>query len=220
MSAVHDLTLGVRYHEDQEDRFQKEDAFRLENGVMMLTTSGAGGSQTNRVSDAEALAIFVEDRVRFGRLQITAGLRFEDYELVRDDFSKSDPTRAAGPTRTRKNSDSVFLPALSALYDVNDRLTLLAGVHRGFAIPVPGNTSSSDEKSVNYEAGGRYTNGALRIEAIAYLNDYSNLLGTVTGSTGGNGVIGDQFDGGDVDVLGLEFTAAWDAAEVVNTGNI
>ena len=213
----HDVTIGVRVHEDEEDRFQEEDAYRLENGRMVLTTAGALGSQANRVSSGEAVALFVEDRIRWDRWTITAGARFEDYELTREDYSTADPSRANGPTRVRTLEDQVVVPGLGVLYDVSDELTLLAGVHKGFAIASPGNTTSNAEESVNYEAGGRYSRGAFSAEAIAYFNDYSNLLGACTNSSGGNCTIGDQFDGGEVDVKGLELTASWDAASMMET---
>ena len=217
-SVAHDITVGVRVHEDEEDRFQEEDAYRLEGGELFLTTAGAPGSQANRVSSGEALALFVEDRMRWDRWTVTAGARFEDYELSRADYDTADPTRANGPDRVRTLEDQVVVPGLGVLYDVSDELTLLAGVHKGFAIASPGNTSSNAEESVNYEAGGRYAKGAFSAEAIAYFNDYSNLLGVCTNSSGGNCVIGDQFDGGEVDVKGLELTASWDAAQLLDTG--
>lgn len=213
----HDVTIGVRVHEDEEDRFQEEDAYRLENGRMVLTTAGVPGSQANRVSSGEAVALFVEDRIRWDRWTITAGARFEDYELAREDYSTTDPSRANGPTRVRTLEDQVVVPGLGVLYDVSDELTLLAGVHKGFAIASPGNTTSNAEESVNYEAGGRYSRGAFSAEVIAYFNDYSNLLGACTNSSGGNCTIGDQFDGGEVDVKGLELTASWDAASMIET---
>ncbi len=215
--ADHDVTIGLRIHEDQEDRFQKEDAYRLNNGDLTLTTGGAAGSNANRVSSGEAVALFVQDRISFGKLAVTAGARFEDYELTRTDYSTADPTRSAGPTRVATLSDSVIVPGLSALYTVNDEITLLAGVHRGFAIASPGATEANTEESVNWEAGGRFSRGGFALEAIAYFNDYSNLLGTCTASSGGNCTIGDQFDGGDVDVRGLELTASWDAANTLGT---
>ena len=214
----HDLTIGVRVHEDEEDRFQEEDAYRLEAGELFLTSAGVPGSQANRVSSGEAIAVFVEDRISWDRLTVTAGLRFEDYELTREDFDTADPLRASGPTRVRTLSDQVVVPGLSALYEVTGGLTLLAGVHKGFAIASPGNTTSDPEESINYEAGGRYTRGSFSAEAIAYFNDYSNLLGSCTNSSGGQCVIGDQFDGGEVDVKGIELTASWDAASVLETG--
>lgn len=215
---THDVTIGLRVHEDEEDRFQEEDAYRLEDERLFLTTAGVPGSQANRLSSGEAVSLFIEDRIRWERLTVTAGARFEDYELARKDYETTDPTRANGPERVRKLEDQIIVPGLGVLYDVSNDLTLLAGVHKGFAIASPGNTTSEAEESVNYEAGGRYSRGAFGVEAIAYFNDYSNLLGTCTNSSGGGCTIGDQFDGGDVDVRGLELTASWDAASLFETG--
>jgi Fe(3+) dicitrate transport protein len=216
-SVSHDVTIGLRVHEDEEDRFQEEDAYQLEDGDLILTTAGVPGSQANRVSSGEAIALFVEDRIRWDRWTVTAGARFEDYELSRADFDTADQDRSMGPTRVRTLDDQVIVPGLGVLFDVSDALTLLAGVHKGFAIASPGNTGSEAEESVNYEAGGRFTRGAFSAEAIGYFNDYSNLLGACTNSSGGNCVIGNQFDGGDVDVKGLEVTASWNAASVLDT---
>ena len=213
----HDVTFGVRLHQDEEDRFQKEDAYRLAGGALALTTAGAAGSNANRVSSGEAVAVFIQDRVTLDRLTVTGGVRFEDYELTREDYSTADPTRADGPTNVRTLDDQVVVPGLSALYELNDDLTLLAGVHRGFAIASPGATDADAEESVNWEAGGRFSRDGLDVEAIAFFNDYSNLLGTCTASSGGNCTIGDQFDGGEVDVMGLELTASWDAAKLFDT---
>jgi len=210
-----ELTVGVRYHEDEEDRFQKEDAYRLQNSNLLLTSSGAPGSQANRVSQGEALAIFALNKLQVtDKLAITAGGRFEDYTITREDFSTSDPTRAAGPDRVRQNDDTVFVPSLAALYDVTDSVSLLAGVHKGFAVAAPGDTDADDEESINVEVGARYRKGALSLEAIGYFNDYSNLLGDCTASSGcpASAEVGDAFDGGEVDVKGLELTAEWDAA--------
>ncbi|MDH3806261.1 MAG: TonB-dependent receptor, partial [Gammaproteobacteria bacterium] len=58
--------------------------------------------------------------------------------------------------------------------------------------------------------GTRYDNDSLSFEAIYFVNDYDNLVGTVTESTGGGGGIddiGEQFDGGEVTVAGLELSA-------------
>lgn len=217
----HMLKLGARSHNDQEDRFQKEDAYRLLGGELQLTTGGAAGSQSNRVSSGEALSLYALDQVQVtDALQITAGARFEDYELTRKDFATTDPRRAAGPVRTRTNANDILLPSLSALYDISDSLSLFAGVHKGFAIASPGNTTSDPEESWDYEAGARYGKDALSLEAVAYFNAYSNLLGDCTASSGGGCIIGDQFDGGEVDVKGLEVTARWDAGEMFGTDSL
>ncbi len=218
---AHTLTLGARLHKDEEDRFQKEDAYRLLGGELQLTTGGAAGGQSNRVSTGEALSLYALDRIQVsGLLQITLGARFEDYELARKDYATTDPSRTAGPIRTRTNADDIILPSLSVLYEMSDSLSLFAGAHKGFAIASPGNTTSAPEESWNYEAGARYGKDSLSFEAVAYFNDYTNLLGDCTASSGGGCVIGDQFDGGGVEVKGLEVTARWDAAEILGTGQV
>ncbi len=97
---------------------------------------------------------------------------------------------------------------MGALYRLNDSWRLLAGVHKGFNPPAPGSTAS-EETSVNIEAGARFHSGELSFESIYFINDYDNLVGTVTESTGGGGEIGDQFDGGEVLVSGLELSTAY-----------
>lgn len=199
------LNVGIRLHDDEEDRFQHQDGYRMEDGELILTTAAAGGSQTNRVSDADVRSYFVDTEIRTGDWIFTPGVRFEDIDLTRYDYSTDDPTRALGPTRVRENSVQVFIPGAGALYRLNHEWRLLAGVHKGFNPPAPG-SSASEESSVNFEAGVRYHNDDLRFESIYFHNDYDNLVGTVTDSTGGGGQIGDQFDGGEVVVSGLELS--------------
>jgi Fe(3+) dicitrate transport protein len=202
------LTAGLRLHEDEEDRFQHEDGYRMQDGMLVVTTAGAPGSTTNRVSDADARSYFVNAEIRTGKWILTPGVRVEDVDLRRFDYSTDDPTRAGGPTRLRENSVSMAIPGMGALYRLNSDWRLLAGVHKGFNPPAPG-SSADEESSLNIEVGTRYDNDALSFEAIYFINDYDNLVGTVTESTGG-GDVGEQFDGGEVVVAGLELSAAYD----------
>lgn len=201
------LTGGVRVHEDEEDRFQHEDAYRMANGALLLTTAAAPGSKTNRVSSATATSLFVDTEIRSGKWILTPGLRFEDIEMQRLDYSTADPDRTQGPSRIRDNSVSVVIPGIGALYRLNSDWRLLAGVHKGFNPPAPG-SSAAEETSLNVEAGTRYDGDKLNFEAIYFVNDYDNLVGTVTESTGG-GDVGEQFDGGKVVVSGLEITSGY-----------
>ena len=205
------LNTGFRLHRDEEDRFQHQDGYRMDNGELILTTAAAGGSKTNRVSDATVTSLFVDSEIRSGDWIFTPGVRFEDIDMTRLDFSTSDPTRALGPTRVRENSVQVMIPGMGALYRLNEEWRVLAGVHKGFNPPAPG-SSASEESSVNLEAGARYDDGEITFESIYFINDYDNLIGTVTDSTGGGGEIGDQFDGGEVVVSGLEVSTGYNLA--------
>ena len=200
------LTTGLRVHTDEEDRFQHQDGYRMDNGALVLTTAGPGGSTTNRVSDAEVTSLFVDSKITAGDWIFTPGVRFEDIDMTRYDYATDDPTRANGPTRVRRNSVQVVIPGVGALYRLNEDWRLLAGINKGFNPPSPG-SSANEESSINVEAGVRFDNNALSFEGIYFVNDYDNLVGTVTDSTGGGGQVGDQFDGGEVVVSGLELSA-------------
>lgn len=199
----HDVRAGFRVHRDEEDRFQEDDHFAIIDGRMVLTRAGAPGSQANRVAEAEAAAVFLEDEIAFGRWAITPGLRFESIDLARTDWSSDDPTRS-GSTRTRENSVDVLIPGLGVTYSVRPEWQIFGSVHRGFTPPSPSSRPPTDaENSVNWELGTRLDRGGSRFEIVAFFNDYENLLGADTLSGGGVGT-GDQFNGGAVDVYGLE----------------
>ncbi|MCP5093240.1 MAG: TonB-dependent receptor [Gammaproteobacteria bacterium] len=209
------LTTGLRIHDDEEDRFQHENAYRMQDSVLVMTTVGALGSKTNRVSSADVRSLFVDAQIRSGRWIITPGARFEDIDMQRLDFATDDPGRSQGPTRVRENSTSAFIPGIGALYRLNSDWRLLAGIHKGFNPPAPG-SSAGEESSVNFETGARFDRGELSFESIFFLNDYDNLVGTVTESSGGGGEIGEQFDGGKVRVGGLELSIGhnWSSGRV------
>lgn len=212
----HAFEASVRWHEDQVDRFQSDERFRAQDTVLFRTRVDAPGSESNRIEEGEAFAYFFQDNLDWGRLHATVGVRIEDIDLHRSDFGKTDPDRTGVNLKTRDNSLTAVSPAFGVVYDVTDELSVLAGVYRGFAPPSPGNSQSSEEKSTNWEGGFRWANAGASLEAIGFFNDYKNLLGTCTESTGGTCTIGDQFDGGEIDVYGLELVATADASRWVD----
>jgi len=215
-AASHQLELSVRYHRDEEDRFQQDDRYQMVDGVMLLTSAGAPGSQSNRVGEAEAWAFYLRDTIDWGRWTLTPGVRYETIDLERSDWGSADPDRD-GPVTVARSSVDAFLPGVGALFVLTDSLSVVGGVHRGFVNPSPGSDADAEE-SWNYEAGLRYENGFASIEAIGFLVDYENLVGTCTASTGGGCTIGDQYDGGAARVQGLELIASWDAGAALGLG--
>lgn len=207
-ASQHDLEVSVRYHEDEEDRLQNREGFRMAGGAMVFTSAGATGSHANRVGSARALAMYVQDEIVWGDWRLIPGVRVESIDLTREDYDRNDPERLLGPSRVRKNSLTVAVPGFGIAWDASDELTLILGVHRGFSPPGPGSEDATAEKSINWEAGLRYASGGPNLEAIGFYSDYSNLLGTCSNATGcGAGDIGDQFNGGAVAVFGLELSA-------------
>lgn len=209
--AAHDVELGVRFHQDQEDRFQHEDGFQMLSGAMVMTDPGAPGSQSNRVSEAEAVALYLQDEVELGSWTLVPGIRYETIDFTRTDYGTDDPARTA-PTSVRENGVDAFIPGLGVTYEIDPGLHLFGGVHRGFGPPGPGADGETDaEESVNYELGTRIRRSGLALQAAGFFSDYRNVLGKATLATGGSGQ-GDLFNGGEVRVWGAELSADYDLA--------
>jgi len=202
----HSLQAGIRLHEDQEDRLQYDSSYQQVDGQLLWNDTGVLGAAGNRVSDASAIAIHVYDHIEIGNWVFTPGLRFEDIELDRHDFTGGENRIETG---SRSNSVSVWLPGFGASYALNENLVLLAGVHKGFTAPT-NSPGVNEEKAVNYEAGMRFKNDRMRLEAIGFVSDYKNLLGVCTASSGAECTIGDAFNGDAATVQGLELLASSD----------
>ena len=214
----HDLELGLRVHEDEEDRFQEDDLYQMVGGEMTLTTLGVPGSNSNRVSRADAVAVFAQDTFEAGRWTLTPGLRYETIELQRRDYGIEDPDRTGSGLATRNNTVDVWIPGMGAEYELGPRSSAFLGVHRGFAPPAPGSGDEVEaEESWNYEIGYRFNDPVWNAEIIGFFNDYDNLLGTDTLSGGGQGT-GDQFNGGAVEVMGLEASIGRDFGQYLGSG--
>lgn len=214
-TTSHTVEVSARKHRDAMDRFQWVDSYRMDDGQLVLTTRGTPGTDSNRIEQADAWAFFVQDQIFWGALTLTPGVRYEIIDLIRRDYGKTDPGRTGASLAIRENSIDVVIPGIGVTYDVTDRISLLGGIHKGFANPGAGSSADAEE-SVNFEFGGRYHNGPVALELIGFFNDYSNFVGTCTASTGGECSIGDQFDGGEVDVLGMEAMGRIDIGELAD----
>lgn len=208
-NALHQLKFGARAHRDQEDRMQRNDSYQQLDGALVLSYLGLQGDAGNRIQEAQAWSFFVQDRIELGRWVITPGLRYENIKQTRIDFDagSADPSSrtAQNIKSVRNNSEDFWIPGIGVLFDMNENWSWLAGVHRGFS--APGNKQGVEaEESINYETGFRFQSGGLHIEAIAFFQDYRNLQGACTASSGTGCEIGDVFNGDAVSIPGLEFT--------------
>jgi Fe(3+) dicitrate transport protein len=206
VGMAHELEAGIRFHQDQEHRFQHEDLYQMAGGRMSLTTAGEPGSQANQVADAEAWAFYLQDRLEAGSLTVTPGVRHERIRFVRREFQRGASKRGE-PVAVREKEVSAWIPGVGATFLVRPGVRLLAGVHRGFGPPGPGAAEETrPETSVNYEVGARLFLAGVGVQATGFFSDYTNILGAATLSTGTDGS-GDLYNGGAVQVKGLELAA-------------
>jgi Fe(3+) dicitrate transport protein len=205
---AHDINLGLRLHNDFVDRFQWDDEYSMNKGVMQLTKTGVQGSESNRIKSANAFATFLQYKIKYKKFTAVPGIRYENIKLVEKDYGKTDPQRTEANLKKNENQVDVFIPGIGIDYQYSRFLSVFAGVHKGFSPPGV-KDETEPEKSVNYEFGTRYTKRAISGQAVVFFNDYSNLLGSDLAASGGGGT-GDLFNAGAVQAKGLEFQLAYD----------
>lgn len=198
----HDLEVGLRYHQDEIDRFQWVDDYNMLSGNMNLVNQGIPGTESNRVQDAEALATYILYKLKFNKLTLTPGLRYESIKLTRSNYGTNDVNRTGSDLSYRENTYNELIPGLGANYKINREIAIFGGIHKGFA---PGGTRPEEEaeQSINYELGTRFNFNGFSGEIVGFFNDYSNLLGSDLNATGGTGSL-EQFNAGEVNVAGFE----------------
>ena len=203
----HDLEIGLRYHQDEEDRLQRNSSYRQLNGALQLSDRGILGNAGNRVQEARAVAVHIYDTVEYGPIVLASGLRFESIDQKRTRYR-------GGRDRTfrdsRENKTDVLLPGFGAIYNLDDRHSLLAGIHKGFTAP-SNSPGVREEEALNYEFGYRFNDaGRLQAEIIGFWSDYENLLGECTVSSGTGCTVGEAFNGDAATVRGVELGLAAD----------
>ncbi|MBL1279011.1 MAG: TonB-dependent receptor [Fluviicola sp.] len=204
----HDIDLGLRVHEDQIDRFQWFDEYAMNEGVMLLTKAGTHGTESNRVETANAVAAYLQYKIKVKKLTVIPGIRYENITQTRWDYGKNDVERTGVDLSTRSNTVDVFIPGIGADYRLNKSMSIFAGVHKGFA-PPGSKKELVPEESINYELGTRYNRKGLSGQLVVFFNNYSNLLGADLEAAGGGGT-NEQFNGGAAQTTGIEFNATYD----------
>ena len=212
-SVQHEVSAGVRFHQDEVRRFQWDDDFTQEaNGTISGMTPGTPGDAGDRLQQTDALALFVQDTINVGRWTFTPGIRYEILDQTSEDPKGTVQGLSSKSGRDGENSFNMTAGGLGVAYQFNDSWTGFGGVHRGFSPPSPRSTRSGldPETSTAFEAGARYTNArqALAAEAVAFYTDFEDLI--VVDNIGGAGSGNDE-NFGEVTAYGLELAAQYDA---------
>ncbi len=198
-----DLEFELRYHADEEDRFQWDDSYSMKNKKMVLFMEGIHSTNANRVTSANALAGYLLAKLRYDAWTVTAGLRYEDVDLLKKDYTKEDLARSGKVRIETPNHARVLIPGVGLHYQLMPAASVFFGIHKGFA-PPSAELYQKPESSVNMELGTRVAIGNFRAELIGFYNNYSNMLGSDLAASGGAGTL-EQFNVGEARVKGAEF---------------
>ena len=206
--GMHAVTFGYRDMEDSESRYQSYECFDQSatgtNSALVSCGTNYTGSN-NRLRVSEATSYYIEDKITLGKLALTIGHRSEDYDQVENRWDDGAPTRtqlASGYPKTKDGDHSTT--GFGATYELNDKVQLVAGFHEGMTAMF----GTEPETADNMELGFRYADGTTGVEAFYFESDYQSLKAACTNSQGGSCDEGDVFDGGAVDVSGIELSAS------------
>ncbi|WP_374470662.1 TonB-dependent receptor [Phenylobacterium sp.] len=172
--------------------------------------------------DIKQRAIFGEATYDFGRLSVTAGGRYYDFDEERRFTSGG--LFANGDDQTDKTSSNGFTPRVLVSFDASENITLNAQAAKGFrlggvndplnlplctpqdAAIFGGFQSYDDETLWNYEAGVKSTFGAVTFNAAGFYTDIKNLQTTLDAGSCSSRVV---FNVPEAHTMGVEaeFTA-------------
>ena len=157
---------------------------------------GPGSGERSTVSEADVFALYVQDQVEIGPVELIAGLRYDRFDIEVDDL-------VAGVTTNR--TDDLWSPRLGLVVHPVEDVSLYAGYSRSF-LPQSGDQFNSldvtgaalgPERFDNYEIGVKWqARPDFLFSAAAYRLDRTNTRapgatpGTIvqTGAQRGRGI--------------------------------
>lgn len=212
-SVNNELIAGYRY------LYEKGYEQRV-NGS--FPTAESGNLITDEERTGNAISAFVQNKFKVSaKLSIDAGVRVEFYDFERHVFRNKFNGVVRDTSIVNGTSVSEVIPGIGFNYQVNGKINLFGGLHRGFAPPRVKDAITSAgvvqqldaELSWNYELGLRTSLvKGLYAEATAFYLDFSNQIIPVSESAGGTG--SGLINGGETVHEGLEFGLGFDLSEI------
>lgn len=196
-----ELSFGVRLHQDTVKREHQAKGYTVSNG-RLINNGISYALKTDNEALTNATSLFVNNALSIAQWTISTGVRIESYSSTFDDF-KADTSQ--------DRDESIVLPGIGVVYQPTENWSLIVGVNKGFSPNGPAAAKDAKpEESINYEYGFRFAKDGLEAEVIGFYSDYSNLLGRCGVSDAGCDD-GDEFNAGDVAVVGVESSVNYEA---------
>lgn len=198
---VNQFEMGARVHVDQVDRVHTEQSYAMVEGLLEKSTESP---VTNLDSSSQASAF--------------AGYFYDDFQINRWHLFPSARLEVVESFETKNNETSetiirnTVLPGFGILFDFSDWTHVFASSHKGFSPVAPGQPQEvKAEQSWNYELGFRSQQDFATFELIGFFNNYSNITGQCTFSSGCDAAdVGAQYNGGEARIYGAESVAGYD----------
>ncbi|AXB79283.1 TonB-dependent hemoglobin/transferrin/lactoferrin family receptor [Novosphingobium sp. P6W] len=177
------------------------------------------------------LGLYIQDRMTFGALHLTPGLRYDWYRRTPQETATY-TLNAAYEGLPARSSDSKLSPKVLAEFDLTPGFTLYGQWSRAFRAPSAtelyltyggtgsyvsiGNPDLKPETSNGYEVGAKFGDAARGFKVSVYDNYYRNFIDTVTTTAAAAGLSGSYPFGvfkyvnrAHVRIYGAEASAQW-----------
>lgn len=199
LGEVHqDLEIGLRWHQDQIKRNHTRNMYQMTSGVLAASPEAVTMAALNSNAATAITAHFVEN-LSWKSWVFTVLGRVEKVDYTYKNILDA---------KNIQRSNSVFAPGAAVLYKITDLWSIKGSINRGVSVAsLNDNGSEAQEKSINYEVGMKFisSDAQTQAEVVAFYNDYNNITGTCTASTGcASNQLDQQFNGGKAVIKGLE----------------
>lgn len=212
----HELLTGIRYSWESPENAVKG----LSNSIYQQVNGSLVHQRTDSAVPTEgklnALSFWMGNKISYGNLMLLPVIRHEYIESKANIADNATPAQIASRMSNTLNNTRL---GIGANYAINEQWTALAGVHQGFAPPGNGvGKGTKGETSTNYEAGIRFRDNRLTVDAIGFYSDFRNTLrqclfaNPCPNPVSGNPPIvdGSTQQTGSKEVYGVEFSGSGD----------
>lgn len=190
--------LKALLHRDFIMRKHDADYYSMTGGAMLRTADTRIATARNEES-ASALSLSAQDESRFEKYTLLPQFRYESVTFKFDDELN---------TQSKKRSDSVLIPGIGLAYQIDEALISRIAVNKAATLSgLDSLGKESREESLNKELSFSWQSKIRQeqLEILYFHNDYDNITGTCTASTGCSTLqLDQQYDGGRAIIQGIE----------------
>ena len=190
-----DTLVGLRFHTDQVERDHQPRTYLMSNSIMVSDGIPRLPKTLNKAT-TDAWSTHITSKFSLGDFALSLGLRHEDIDGEVADYLID---------TVKGQKQELTAASISGIWQMTDSTSLFLGAYEGFSPAGPA-SGADHEESLNYELGLRFSWGYSEASVAGFYSDYDNLIGRCRVSDP-NCVPGSEFNGGQVEIMGVEFSA-------------
>ena len=187
--------VGLRFHTDQVERDHQPRTYLMSNSIMVSDGIPRLPKTLNKAT-TDAWAAHITSKFSWGDFALSLGLRHEDIDGEVANYLID---------TLKGQKQKLTAASISGIWQATDSTSLFLGAYEGFSPAGPA-SGADHEESLNYELGLRFSSGDSEASLTGFHSDYDNLIGRCRVSDP-NCVPGSEFNGGQVEITGIEFSA-------------